>query len=198
MSLFMETAISLFDAVICVYFITKFNHAPFRKNKFWIPAILIIFGFTLINDAFMAGFNTLATLIFLALYIAYSLTVANGHYVRAILSAFMFEIVFVLLSSLIYSLQLSGLGWSLLFMFLLYQLAPLSIGLGLFNLLPIPPLDGSKVLAAFLPDAAYIKLMRYERYGMIILLALSWFGLTGDLIGNAIMGVYELFFNLFY
>lgn len=98
----METAISLFDAVICVYFITKFNHASFRKNKFWIPAILIIFGFTLINDAFMAGFNTLATLIFLALYILYSLTIANGHYIRALLSAFMFEIVFVLLSTLIY------------------------------------------------------------------------------------------------
>lgn len=102
MSLFLEPAISLFDSIMCVYFITKFNNVPFRKNKFLIPAILIIFGFTLINDYFMSGFNTFATFIFLALYIVYALTVAKGHYIRAVLSAFMFEIVFVLLSSLIY------------------------------------------------------------------------------------------------
>ena len=46
------------------------------------------------------------------------------------------------------------------------------MGLGLFNLLPIPPLDGSKVLFALLPDSAYMKLMRYERYGMILLMVL--------------------------
>ena len=85
-----------------------------------------------------------------------------------------------------------------LFQFLLYTLAPLSIGLGLFNLLPIPPLDGSKVLGAFLPDRAFFGLMRYERYGMFLLLALSWFGVTGDLISGAIMKTYEGFFQLFY
>lgn len=86
----------------------------------------------------------------------------------------------------------------LLFEFLLYTLAPLSIGLGLFNLLPIPPLDGAKVVGAFLPDRAYFGLMRYERYGMLALLALSWFGVTGDLVSGAILGVYRLFFELFF
>lgn len=85
-----------------------------------------------------------------------------------------------------------------LFQFLLYTLAPLSIGLGLFNLLPIPPLDGSKVLGAFLPDRAYFGLMRYERYGMLLLLALSWFGVTGDLISGVILGVYRFLFELFF
>lgn len=85
-----------------------------------------------------------------------------------------------------------------LFQFLLYTLAPLSIGLGLFNLLPIPPLDGSKVLGAFLPDRAFFGLMRYERYGMFLLLALGWFGVTGDLVSGAIMKTYEGFFQLFY
>ena len=40
--------------------------------------------------------------------------------------------------------------------------------------------------------------MRYERYGMILLLLLSWLGLTGNLIGNAIMGVYGFLLNLFF
>ena len=40
--------------------------------------------------------------------------------------------------------------------------------------------------------------MRYERYGMLLLLALSWFGVTGDLISEAIFGVYRCFFELFF
>ena len=83
-----------------------------------------------------------------------------------------------------------------LYIFLHLFVAPLSIGLGLFNLLPIPPLDGAKVLGAFLPDRAYFGLMRYERYGMLLLLALSWFGVTGDLINGAIQGVYWFFLEL--
>lgn len=76
--------------------------------------------------------------------------------------------------------------------------AALSIGLGLFNLIPIPPLDGSKVLAMFLPNSAYGQLMRYERYGILVLLALSWLGLGGNFLGSAIYGVYEALFHIFF
>ena len=48
----------------------------------------------------------------------------------------------------------------------------LSAGLAVFNLFPIPPLDGSKVLFALLPERVYYKLMRYERLGMILLVIL--------------------------
>lgn len=51
-----------------------------------------------------------------------------------------------------------------------------SLGLCLFNLIPLPPLDGSRVLFAFLPLKYYYSLMRYER---IISLALMLFLLTG-------------------
>ena len=57
-----------------------------------------------------------------------------------------------------------------------YLLVLLNIGLGVFNLIPFPPLDGSKVVAMFLPDRLYIRWMRLERYGMIILMAILWFG----------------------
>lgn len=55
-------------------------------------------------------------------------------------------------------------------------LAVLNVGLGIFNLIPFPPLDGSKVLGAFLPDRAYYELMRYERWGMLLLMVLLWLG----------------------
>lgn len=53
-----------------------------------------------------------------------------------------------------------------------YSLAVMNIGLGVFNLLPVPPLDGSKILNAVLPARIYFKIMQYERYGFIILILL--------------------------
>ena len=57
-------------------------------------------------------------------------------------------------------------------MLFLEYVAVLSAGLAVFNLFPVPPLDGSKVLFAVLPSHWYRKLMRYERYGMILLAVL--------------------------
>ena len=53
---------------------------------------------------------------------------------------------------------------------LLSYIVTISVSLGVFNLIPIPPLDGSKVLYAILPSDLYFKYMRYEQYGMIILI----------------------------
>ena len=83
-----------------------------------------------------------------------------------------------------------------LFAFLLTT-AVLSIGLGLFNLLPIPPLDGSKVLFALLPERAYYTLMRYERYGMMVLLLLVWLNVGGSFLSEGIYIIYQWMVNLF-
>ena len=63
----------------------------------------------------------------------------------------------------------------IIYNFLLY-FSVINLGLGLFNWIPIPPLDGSRILGAFLKDDTYEQYMKYERYGFIIiaiLLALS-------------------------
>jgi len=81
----------------------------------------------------------------------------------------------------------------------------LSIGLAVFNMLPIPPLDGSKVLFSLLPERHYYKLMRYERFGMIFLLAImgARFLLDFDIFGRtiwpvamAIQGYMSIFYTL--
>ena len=80
--------------------------------------------------------------------------------------------------------------------YFLSELALLSIGLGIFNLIPIPPLDGSKVLFAFLPDRAYMTLMRYERYGFLALLVIMYLDVGSRFLTRAIVAVYQFFWNL--
>lgn len=89
-------------------------------------------------------------------------------------------------------------GWNQLLYFLLYTLAPLSIGLGVFNLIPIPPLDGSKVLGALLPDRLYVTQLRYERYGLAVLLVLSILGIGGGVISRGIFVIYNAFVTLIF
>ncbi len=113
-------------------------------------------------------------------------------------SNFLLAVLLILISKAIYLYAPYSAVWDAVFTFCLYTAAPLSIGLGLFNLLPIPPLDGSKVLGVLLPDEAYSKLMRYERYGILLLLALSLLGVTGNFISGVIVRVYETMFNLIY
>lgn len=69
----------------------------------------------------------------------------------------------------------------------------LNVGLGIFNLFPIPPLDGSKILAVVLPNSAYYKLMMYERYVAPILMLLLFVGVLdvplNFLVGKVIDGL---------
>ena len=66
-----------------------------------------------------------------------------------------------------------------------------SIYLAIFNLIPIPPLDGSRIFNYFLPDKYYFKIMQYEQYimwGLIIVLALGFLDLPLAFASNLILG----------
>ncbi len=69
-----------------------------------------------------------------------------------------------------------GAVWDFVILFAEY-VALLSIGLAVFNIIPIPPLDGSKVLFALLPRRYYYKLMQVERYGFLILMVVLYTGI---------------------
>ena len=57
-----------------------------------------------------------------------------------------------------------------------YLCALCNISLAVFNLMPFPPFDGSRILYVFLPPKQYFGLMKYERYIMIAVLVLFYFG----------------------
>lgn len=95
----------------------------------------------------------------------------------------------LVLANLWLKLPISDLNLVLYPFIFFTNLAVLSTGLGVFNLIPIPPLDGSRILFSLLPDQAYYTVMRYERYIMIAMLVLVWLGLFQGPLSAAIRGV---------
>ena len=86
---------------------------------------------------------------------------------------------------LFYAFNNGGEVFYYVFLFF-YLTTTISCGHAVFNLIPISPLDGSKVLLAVLPQRIYFKVMRFERYGMIVLIALVFLGAFDGFLSTAI------------
>lgn len=78
-------------------------------------------------------------------------------------------------ASLIYHVAPLRPVWVAVLCFL-SNMSLLGVGMGLFNLIPISPLDGSKILFALLPNRIYYKILRYEKYVMGLLIVLVLLG----------------------
>ena len=123
-------------------------------------------------------------------------------------SNILITIVFLFIYGLLYiPLQLSDVGQYILQMIMIT--AYISLGLAVFNFIPVPPLDGSKVLFSLMSDEKYYKLMRYERYGTIIMILLVATGVLGKPLDTAVEWLYntlipiaqagcDIIYNLFY
>lgn len=77
---------------------------------------------------------------------------------------------------------------------MIYLVSYISLALAVFNFIPIPPLDGSKVLFSFFSDSTYMKLMRYERYGMLILVVLIATDVLGGPLDTVVSFLYDRLF----
>ncbi len=73
----------------------------------------------------------------------------------------------------------------------------INLGLGFFNLVPVPPLDGSKVIVSFLPPKAAYTFLSLEKYSFLILIVLIATGLLGQIVRPLIHGGYNLILLLF-
>ena len=97
------------------------------------------------------------------------------------LSNFVLALVSLGIGSLLFHFGPANRPVAYLLLFLC-QLSVLNVGLGLFNLIPIPPLDGSRVLQVLLPNKIYYKLYRYEAYFQIGLIVLLFLGAFNNLL----------------
>lgn len=70
----------------------------------------------------------------------------------------------------------------------------MNLSLAVFNLLPVPPLDGSKVLYSVLPESAHGTLETMERFSFIILIGLMYFGIVSAIMSPIVRVVRFLLF----
>ena len=69
-----------------------------------------------------------------------------------------------------------------------------NVMLGIFNLIPIPPFDGSKIMACLLPPKTAASYMRLERYGFLIILGLALLKVFQRTLVVAAAFIYQLLF----
>lgn len=119
------------------------------------------------------------------------------NFILAFISIFAYYGIVKLLRLNIIPIEISWISaiFNYLLEFLPYLLS-YNLGLGIFNLIPIPPLDGSKFLNALFPEHLYFSIMRYERYFAPILIILLYTGILDiplSFINNA---VFDLMKNI--
>jgi len=78
--------------------------------------------------------------------------------------------------------------------FFLVSMLQLNVGLALFNLIPIPPLDGSRIVAWLMPNGLREQWHQLERFAPLLILAVFWFG--GRLVSGPIYAATNLLIRL--
>ena len=116
----------------------------------------------------------------------FAITALSGPLVNLIIaffSAFVYLALFAWFSQMTFASEfLLALADNTLLFFYLFHV--INLGISLFNLIPVPPLDGSRILGLILPPKLYFSIMRHER--TIYFVLLGWL-IVGDIISDALL-----------
>lgn len=103
-SILFELSASLFDSILCIYFVMRLNHTSWKDCKYSIPAVIILFGVTVLFDYTHPNFSAVCTLVLFAVAMAFSLSIPHVSIGRAILANCLYKVTLILLSSALYSI----------------------------------------------------------------------------------------------
>lgn len=109
------------------------------------------------------------------------------NFMLAILAMLLYGIYFIIVSK---TGLMAGAMYSV--GYLVMRFVTLNLCFMVFNFIPIPPLDGSRVLGIFLSNRAYFKVQEYERYSFLILILLSATGIFNRLIGTGVSVIFNV------
>ncbi len=100
--------------------------------------------------------------------------------------------IFLFLALIFQTRTMTGEGMIYYIVLFFITAARINISLAVFNLLPIPPLDGSRIFNLIIPDKYYYTIMQYERYIIYGVLALVFFGILDgpiNFLSNLLFGI---------
>lgn len=97
---------------------------------------------------------------------------------------------------ILYAMQIIPLGVVSFASMFCQMFALRNIGFMVFNLIPIPPLDGWKVVGMFVPDRIYYRVLQYERYALLLIMALSLIGALDSILWFGYSHVYTALYQI--
>lgn len=117
----------------------------------------------------------------------------------AFLAAICIKLLALLAGTLIPQFQNDVLFYFFYYLILFFELFHvLNLSLCVFNLIPLPPLDGSRIFLAFLPPRLYFKVMRYERAIQIALMVALFFGAFSGVIQDIVEWLSAVMFKILF
>ncbi len=123
-----------------------------------------------------------------------------SNFIMAFFGAFLFFAVAAIFKAILAGAAPSPF-WGLCMQYVLdflYLFHFLNLTLGLFNLIPLPPLDGSRIFCVFLPARAYYAVMKYEKFIALGLMLLLYLGFFNHYLTEAARWISNVFFSVFY